>query len=331
MKTLYLHVGYPKTATTTLQKWVFPDLPGVKYIGRTYYEKGRTSDESTIMSATRLVAFRENPEITKKGADILRKMSLDSDVMISLEGILAQCLVPTPNLRLGGKITLAPTVKEAMEHALKFADMAGFDEVKIIVTLREQGDLLSSFFAEGYMDRYSRIPKISTFGKFTDDLLLHNQCVDSSVVNYEELENVLLDTLGEDNFVFVGFDWLKSDPDKFSKVLSGFLGVDNEIMLEKIRAASPENVRRAVKSKTSLKIRRKNARYFLDRIKKMFFPNVNLGIGRLVGSWLSRIEYGPKDFEPDARDIERIREFYKVSNQNFVRNNPEFISLTESR
>ncbi|WP_414430031.1 hypothetical protein ACMG4M_11520 [Alcanivorax sp. IL3] len=331
MSTLYLHVGYPKTATTTLQKWVFPDLPDIKYVGRTYYDKGRSSDESTIMSATRLVAYRENPEITKNGADILRNQSHDCDVMISLEGVLAQCLVPTANLKFGGKITIAPTAKEALEHAIKFAELSGFDDVKVIVTLREQGDLLSSFFAEGYMDRYSRIPKISTFEKFTDDLLIHNQCVDSSVVNYQDLENVLIELLGEQNYVFLGFDWLKKDPEKFSKVLGEFLGTDYSVILERIGAASPENVRRAVKTKTSLKMRRKNARYFLDRIKKIFLPNVNLGIGRFLGLWLSKIEYGPKDFEPDAHDIERIREFYKASNQKFAERNPEFISLIENR
>ena len=331
MSTLYLHIGYPKTATTTLQKWVFPSLPGIHYVCRKYNDKDRGKVQSEIVSASRITSCNENPEMMAKGAETLKRKSNGSDVMISYEGILAQCFVPTSNTRFGEKITKAPTVNEAVEHVLKFSQMAGFECLKIIVTLREQGDLLTSFFAEGYMDKYSRISKISTFNSFIDDLLGKNELVDSSVVNYEILEKALFDTVGKNNYVFLGFDWLKKDPEKFSKVLGEFLGTDYSVILERIGAASPENVRRAVKGKTSLKIRRKNAGYFLDRIKKIFLPNVSLGIGQFLGLWLSKIEYGPKDLEPDAHDIERIRAFYKASNQKFVDNNPEFISLTENR
>ena len=330
MSTLYLHVGYPKTATTTLQKWVFPYLPDINYIGPGYCEKGSSESAKKIISAIRLDAFRNDSKLIAIGADLLKNQNYICDVMISTEAILGQCLVPSENPRRNGK-KVFPKVKGNLEHALKFADMAGFTDVKVIVTVREQGDLLSSFFAEAYMKWYSRLPQISTFEKFTDDLLLHNECVDSSVVNYQDLENVLIELLGENNYVFLGFDWLKKDPEKFSKVLGEFLGTDYSVILEKIGAASPENVRRAVKTKTSLKMRRKNARYFLDRIKKIFLPNVNLGIGRFLGLWLSKIEYGPKDFEPDAHDIERIREFYKSSNRKFAERNPEFTSLIESR
>ena len=33
-KTLYLHIGYPRTATKTLQTHFFPDHPDINYLGR---------------------------------------------------------------------------------------------------------------------------------------------------------------------------------------------------------------------------------------------------------------------------------------------------------
>tara|TARA_B100000902_G_scaffold255337_1_gene241779 strand:- start:168 stop:332 length:165 start_codon:yes stop_codon:yes gene_type:complete len=35
-KTLYLHIGYPKTATTSLQDYFFSQLTEVEYIGKPY-------------------------------------------------------------------------------------------------------------------------------------------------------------------------------------------------------------------------------------------------------------------------------------------------------
>lgn len=329
-KVLYVHCGYPKTATTTLQKWVYPNIPAIKYVGRTYQESGRSQIESEIMSGIRLISSVDERGIYHKGNEHLKELSVDaSKVLISLEGILAQCLVPAPAVRFSNNVDSAPSLRQALTHVRLFAAEAGFDTVKPIVTLRKQGDLLSSFFAEGYMDRYSRISEICTFEKFIDVLISGHGCVDSNVVNYCALEADLIDVFGEGNYQFLFFKWIKESPELFSQTLGDFIGVDASSIHDSLTQSVPENVRRSQGAKTQLKIRRKNARYYLDRTKKLLMPNRSLGLGRHLGSVLAKFEYGPAVLEPSEEALSRIRKFYHSSNHEFVKRHPEFSALLD--
>ena len=329
---MYVHCGYPKTATTMLQKWVFPGIEGVVYIGRTYTEAGRSLAESRVMSGIRYQGSPFGSEAFNSGCESLRSLAgTGRKAFVSLEGILAQCLVPKPSYGFSDVVAHAPSHCDALQHVKNFAIGAGFDRVMPIVTLRNQDELLTSFFAEGYMDRYSRIPDIDTFDKFIDVLLSPVGCVDSSAVDYCSLERDLADIFGDGNYLFLLFDWIKSDPLVFASRLADFMNVSASHISTLLAGANPENVRRGEGSRSQIKVRRKNARYYLERAKNILAPNMSLGLGRKIGPLLAKLEYGPETLIPQDYDLTRVRDFYRASNMEFVRCHTEFLSLVESR
>ena len=68
MKTIYLHIGFPRTATTTLQVHLFPNHPQINYFGRIPREK-------PYLSLIDLVCNLNNDDFNYRYKEILKMVS----------------------------------------------------------------------------------------------------------------------------------------------------------------------------------------------------------------------------------------------------------------
>ncbi|WEG12876.1 sulfotransferase domain-containing protein [Pullulanibacillus sp. KACC 23026] len=128
MKTIYLHIGYHKTATTFLQRIIFPKLKQLNYINKTGEALKRMNQIRT-------------KKLTKKEIESFRKFINKKDngkpILISNEGFS------------GNPLHSKKTKKqfEVLEDLRKIFPPSEFD-VHIIVGIREQVSLLTSLYLQ---------------------------------------------------------------------------------------------------------------------------------------------------------------------------------------
>ncbi len=127
----YIHVGYPKTATTYLQQEVFPHVPGIAYLGKPLHDKA----VETAFADLRFlddVSFRKD-ECFERLRSYVRSKGGQSDngLLLSYEGFVCPKHWGT---RLADRSIIAQRLHQV------------FGEAKIIITLREQISWLGSYY-----------------------------------------------------------------------------------------------------------------------------------------------------------------------------------------
>ena len=327
-KKLILHLGFPKTGTTTLQKWVFPRIPDINYVGRYYgaTEPWQTNLEK-LPQQFKVEGAKSPDELENRikiAGDALRKTLENSQIptLFSAEGTLGQCLAPYPGMFSHNRFKPAPRLEEVLLHVKSICDEAGVNSPKLIFTMRRQDELLSSFYAEAFMDRYSRVQQTSTFDGFLNSIFSDEQIIDTNALYSCRLEDKCREVFENLDLKFLSFNSLKNDLNGFSKELAEFIGTDPLPIIKLLETATPENVRRGVISEDGLKIRRKNATYYMDQMKKKFLPARSLGIGRHLRFFLNKVEYGPRVFAPTTEQLSKIRLFFAEDNAIFKDRHP---------
>lgn len=265
IKTLYLHIGIPKTASTWLQEKVFPSLEHLVYLGCP-----RSCDLFADASANeRILAhvFKQSSQIWPGYGDAIFTAMLgdkaswlaDSrDVLISEEGM--------------GRQSSRPALFSAHLRALsRVASDWGFRAIKVLFVVRRQDHWLASHHAQmsdrnpkaGQIDferlvRAVSSPKLDRFGF---GMLLDYHCV------YTEL----IDTLGEDNVLVLPYEQLKDDVTNFLYPILHYLGTPAEKIRE-IHTVAATTVTNASSAQGVWHLRRRPVR--MGR-RSLFLPGLN--------------------------------------------------------
>lgn len=229
---MILHIGLPRTGTTTLQKFLFSD--------ETLFAPPRSACPE--ISRLHLIAGIGNalPDSLadlNKARDILDKVKRSSGknkvILISQERITS----------LGNNLA----IQKIYAHRLKQID----PEARVIITLRRQQGLITSRFTQmkvrkhwaalGLLNaRRSPVRKTGIDRKLMRKLYvppfvdwakmgLENQfsCW-FSIMNYYDLYNSYAEVLGRDNVKILFFEDMKSNKVEFSQQLADFIGIDFE-------------------------------------------------------------------------------------------------------
>jgi hypothetical protein len=156
---LIIHPGLPKTATTTLQKHIFPLFPG--YLGR-HYTHHSAHDQSRVLELreahVRFISDYADPSGATEWKDALSnwvaKMPFDADQLIISDEYLSRWPVkghpgsfhpgmdvPTSASRTGPHpmIAFLEAVQKSIPSEVR---------LRIIVSLRNQPDFLASLYAQ---------------------------------------------------------------------------------------------------------------------------------------------------------------------------------------
>ncbi len=224
MTELFVHVGYPKTATTTFQKHVFPNHPEIDYLGK-FIPGHRYRDERLYPAIDRLMTVDES---RYEGVVSLREMidacreQCSKQVML----ISSEAFVHVTAVDLG---LVAQRVK------------AAFGPCKIIITIREQLDIIRSWYGmHGRFGQYLFISKSETervsLPLSVDEWLRYvSRAYDKNflaTLHYNEIISFYVRLFGKENVGVFLYEEFTQDRVSYLKRICDFLGVDHVTALQ---------------------------------------------------------------------------------------------------
>ena len=297
----FIHIGYPKTASTYLQKNIFPNIEDASYIGKPF----SVSFTEIINNISQLA----DSEFELKKNDLIKSLEKDiknyncNKIIISQEGFLYSLAYHTKEKPKGHDIYV--TIKR-LHHLLSI-----FGEVKFLFIIRKHTDLLESLFFEA-SDRFR-------FDYNENDLICNLK--NNSKKNIFLLENLFfgkvynfLKQLSNENKVML-FEDLEKNKAKFFSELSNFLELKKNPNYSKFNQTRLNS--RLEKKKVSYLLT--TLRPLLPSLKSLWYHKFNL---RKYNEKLSLVKM--KLFQaPKMRNIQMkkyeklVYEFYKSDLNNF--------------
>ncbi|MCF6237384.1 MAG: sulfotransferase domain-containing protein [Candidatus Marinimicrobia bacterium] len=307
---LFLHIGYPKTGTTTLQQYLFPyhsDLidissavKSLNFIKELHHCREQTFLRNLLINKQR---FTEQLDI-QAGIHILSEESLLSYSMFFQND-------PSP------QVYTSDPASTARKLQYLFLKSGLFDEVKIVITIRRQADLLKSMYAQLYNNTFKHYPQTKNFSKYVNYVL--DKDPDGFMLDtlyFQDITELYIDQFGEGHVKVLVFEQLRTDPNRFIQTLAEFLGIDVTQAIDLL-----EN--KKTNAKSSSQGYRSDTRSLMDQLtiyKQRFLGDRSWNISNWsVIDRLRAVEVPGKilhDISLSARDENRLADLFQSSNRS---------------
>lgn len=221
MKKILLHIGYPKTGTTSLQQEIFATLHfegKINYLGRVQKNKlhYRTTNDRFIFDFVK--QFRKKSTLNKRinldnSLLVGDKLNVISDEDLTLQSFFQKARY---NIHL-----------DPFQYPSKLNKLFGDDvEVTILATIRNQADLIFSCFTQKYP--YLR----STMGPIDYKSFIYGRPKNFfNVYNFNKVLNAYKEFFPKSIKILFFEDFL-SNPDQYFKVLSSVLPANPNELIE---------------------------------------------------------------------------------------------------
>ncbi len=221
---LTIHVGYPKTATTTFQKFVFSRHPDIHYLGKfipsyDFVDSGLKNGIDNLIFADKL-NYLGAAEIRSK-VGTLCAGSARKRALLSTESFIHP-----------SACDLAIVADRAHE---------AFGPCKVLITIREQiSAILSFYWMHGRFGQYlsfgpkeetDRIPYPIPFHewlRFQKSSPYRNYL---ATLRYDKVAGYYAEKFGHENVCVLLYENLVMEPENYCSALSAFLGIDPQTTL----------------------------------------------------------------------------------------------------
>jgi hypothetical protein len=219
MKTLHLHIGVPKTASSWMQRAIFPRMPHLDAVclpqGTFFAGAADREDDGRILSGL----FRRAPEIwddlgeTLLDALLAGTSGADRDVLLSDEGM--------------GRQASRPPMLAAHLHAIKrHAAARGFKRVRVLAFIRRQDQWLASHYAQ----RSGVEPRAGQrrFEELIDEVIdpMRGRYGFGMVLDWSALLSTLREAVGEEDVCIIPHERLEADPGATIGAICDWTGAD---------------------------------------------------------------------------------------------------------
>jgi hypothetical protein len=289
-----VHIGFPKTGTTTLQQHLYPHHSQIQYLGKPYpSQEFQTSIHSLIMGESqfydpaRLKKLVPAPGFSPNGTPLRQVLS-------------EELCVSTSKVRDKGLV--AQRLKEI------------FFPCKILITIRSQPEILKSAYINGgrlLKDPPPRFqPYVMTFtewlaASYADS---HRSYVGS--VDYYPIISFYSRLFGKDNLAVLLFEEYQVRPMNFIRRLAEFLDIDKE---ESRRLLEFKHENPSLRQST-LEYERLNRRLY--PLSKFFVISKSVGVACRLKAQMKGNPKAKVDFSREWKD--RLHRFYRQGNQNLA-------------
>ncbi|MEW6165088.1 MAG: sulfotransferase domain-containing protein [Pseudomonadota bacterium] len=268
---VYIHVGYPKNASTMLQTDIFPNLPGIVYCGRRYGTE-RAFATAGLDEAIRSITFEDS-------------LRYDAGKVRAQVAEALTELVPD-----GGKLLLS---WEAFMHNVADRGLIAarlkelFPEAKIIFVIRNQLDSIESMYhflveqGGGNINPAYGRPSVRSLKAWLSDQEKFSYRSYLETLKYDELHALYAGLFSAENVKMLLFEELKKTPQVFLDELGEFLSVGHIPvgLMQKRNARSSAGMGQAFKLRNWL--RSNGVNLAVPRFLSLPLKKVLSGIGGL--------------------------------------------------
>jgi len=255
MSKFIIHLGYPKTGTTYLQRKIFTQLID-NYVVIT------PEFENCGVNIRRLKYLIQSGRLPKK----IKPAIAGKDVIISLEGLLFD---PMRNVRNDFSLPLSwPNALQGLR--LLCADRLE-EEIELVIYLRRQDELLHSLYAESKTYHFNQSDRLNTIEKYIESVLSED-ALPSDPGYYYDFNNTINEVrdIFPNNTLHVRFfEDLEHKPDEEIKFWSELCGHPLK------RVEGRENSRQKGDG-IKLADSSNQLRYILLKLKKRYCPGLKL-------------------------------------------------------
>ncbi|MDC1434740.1 sulfotransferase domain-containing protein [Amylibacter sp.] len=315
MKTLYFHIGFPKTGTTTFYKYIAPQLEDISvFIPNNSQEILKNNlSENEFSQSLKLKNFLETFLYTKDGHEEAIKILQSSQhekVFLSTVNLMAgqffEGLYSEPGCYIDARLISQRIYEALSEHF----------NIKILISVRTQADWIHSAFAEWH----NLLPNGSGGGNFQNFI---SACTtrgnpQRAALDYHSLGNVFEEKFGMGNVMFVFYEELKMDASSYFLKIASWLGSSlTDEVLSSISRANNRSV-----SLNSKKTDVGSLLLFLFSLKMKFIPNARFNIANRAPTVLKLLKsisfQRYKTIEMSENNKFLIQKEFQESNKLFV-------------
>ena len=310
--TIYFHLGFPKAASSLLQKNVFPYMPNIRYLGKFYGDK--TKKQGTpLFDAFYWKAWEFINEQEKKLSCFFPEVSSNYNYLISDEDYISSSLVARKKNNL---ITFFP-IDEILGKLESVVTKENLN-IKLIILTRRQDELIESLFAQAYK-KISAILKLQTLSSYIRYILLdNNQMIPSQVLSYYKLREYLIRRFGSENVLFLPYELILNNPQKFATLLAKFTNSDPNLIL--MNLVEKVNVRQRLGRGKLL-----NNYPLSTRIGKRFHLNKQscMAISKFIALFVNEEKY----INLSKEDKKIISNYFREDNLKLIKADPVYKNL----
>ncbi|MEM6857059.1 MAG: hypothetical protein AAF559_04235 [Pseudomonadota bacterium] len=294
-----LHLGYPKTGTTYLQRRLFPQAAKDFTVITPEFENCGINIKKTAS------------QIEAGGiSDEFRERIMIRPLLLSSERYLFDAL------RIYSHGRFAPTgFAQALEGLKSLCRDVPQDRIDIVVYLRRQDHLMHSLYAESKVYHYDTVDALNTLEKYAEAVLTQADRSDQPGYFYDFANtfNLLRAVFPKAAIHLRRYENLVSEPDQEVEFWSDLCD------FEFAHPTGAENVRAA--GEGSKRADRKGIRIVVLRLKDRFFPEFKLpnSLSQFAERVLSAISFGNAEvIGMDVTLRERVRSHFAVLNRRFA-------------
>ncbi len=213
-----LHVGLPKTASTSLQENVFPHLPDIALSLRTEEGWAKT------LAAVRYVGAQARA--LPQGEDAYLRKIREKFRSLEVGKVGAQTVLISDELIIGGHPDGVGTIIRRLQAVCQNA--------RVVIILRRPLDFLRSYYRQEFTNYIAQLgvgqtailPKVKTFTSFVRGCLDADPNGHVGFLRYDEIVSTLYECYGRSNVLVMAYEKLKEDERLFLKTLLSFIGTE---------------------------------------------------------------------------------------------------------
>ena len=208
-KKLYIHLGYPKTASTLMQNHILNKIPNINYMGFPF-------ENSVIRNIINDIIFLDDSAFKKKLSIIEKEvfpLILDKKINLISHNLLMNCTYLKSN-----------NLSQGINRLKLLFDNKKYD-LKLFYLLRSQSEFIPTFYCQFYRRLIKINSEWASYNKFINSMKNDDHKIFENF-KYYNVYKYLKKLFEPKNLGLFFYEDLKNNPNLFFKKLSIFLNKD---------------------------------------------------------------------------------------------------------